>query len=83
MGFSFWDMYYMKFAILGAILTCTTQRSDCIHSVVQPSPLSFQNVFTTPSRTSVPNKQSPPPFQPLITTPLLSVSLELPILDIS
>ena len=35
------------------------------------------------TRTSVPNKQSPPPFQPLITTPLLSVSLDLPILDIS
>ena len=82
MGFSFWDMYCMKFAILG-ILKCTTQCSDYIHNVVQPPPLSFQNVFTTPSRTSVPNKQSPPPFQPLITTPLLSVSLDLPILDIS
>lgn len=47
----------MKFAILG-ISKHTTQCSDYIHSVVHPLPLSFQNVFTTPSRTSVPNKQS-------------------------
>lgn len=72
----------MKFASLG-IFKCTTQCSDYIHSVVQPLPLSFQNVFATPSRTSVPNKQSPPPIQPLITTALLSGSLDLPILDIA
>lgn len=72
----------MKFASLG-IFKCAAQCSDYIHSVVQPLPLSFQNVFTTPSGTSVPNKQSPPPFQPLMPTPLLSGSLDLPILDIA
>lgn len=47
--------------------------------------IQFQNIFITPKASSIPIASLPilSSLQPLITTNLLSVSLHLPVLDVS
>jgi len=66
------------------LLKCTISGFVCIHRVVQLSPLFNCRTFSSPSKTPSTHRQSlpSPSPQPLATTNLLSLSVDLPILEI-
>ena len=76
-------------AVHGVTESDTTERLNnnvkCIHSLVPPSPPFSSKTFSSPQKKTPFPSSSPdlPLPQPLTTTPPVSVSLELPLLDIS